>query len=103
MILAAVQVGLELPTDRLPIFPRLPRMEKDPAVDKRLAAFKEWRKSKAEALELDPGLLINNALLETLSRQVPQTPAQLEQVPGLKNWQRQVLGEDILAVLKSSR
>ncbi len=102
-ILAAVQVGMELPTDRLPVYPRLPRIEKDPAVDKRLAAFKEWRKSKAEALELDPGLLINNALLETLSRQVPLTSAQLEQVPGMKNWQRIELGDDILEVLKASR
>ncbi len=102
-ILAAVQAGLELPTDSLPVYPRLPRTEKDPAADKRLAAFKDWRKGKAEAMELDPGLLINNALLETLSRQVPQTPAQLEQVPGLKNWQRQVFGEDLLAVLKTSR
>lgn len=102
-LLAAVQAGLEVPTEQLPIYPRTPRIERDPAVEKRLAAFKEWRKGKAEALELDPGLLINNALLESLSREVPQTAAQLEQIAGLKNWQRQVLGEEILAVLKASR
>lgn len=102
-ILAAVQVGLELPTDLLPVYPRSPRLEKDPAADKRLSALKEWRKGRAESLEIDSGVLINNALLETLSRQVPQTSEQLELVPGLKNWQRQVLGGDILTVLKSSR
>ena len=102
-ILAAVQAGLELPNDRLPIYPRTPRTEKDPAADKRLVALKSWRKGKAEALKIDPGLLINNALLETLSRQVPQTVAQLEQMPGLKNWQRRVLGEDILTVLTACR
>ncbi|WP_432822528.1 ribonuclease D [Trichloromonas sp.] len=102
-ILAAVQVAMELPADRLPVYPRTPRPEKDPAADKRLLFLKEWRKGKAEALEIDPGLLINNALLETLSRQVPQTLAQLAEVAGLKNWQRQVLGEEILNVLKSSQ
>ena len=101
-ILAAVQAGLDLSTDKLPVYPRLPRTDKDPAADKRLAALKDWRKGKAEILEIDPGVLINNALLETLSRQVPRDPEQLASVPGLKNWQRRVLGEEILAVLKMS-
>ncbi|MEJ2201577.1 MAG: ribonuclease D [Desulfuromonadaceae bacterium] len=100
-ILAAVKTGLELPKDQLPSYPRTPRPEKDPAADKRLAALKDWRKTKAEQLELDPGVLINNALLETLSRQVPRTVPELEQIPGLKNWQRRVLGEEILALLPS--
>lgn len=102
-ILAAVHAGQELPAAKLPVYPRTPRPEKDPEAEKRMAALKNWRRGKAEALELDPGILINNALLETLSRQVPQTSAQLEQIAGLKNWQRQVLGEEILAVLKTSR
>ncbi|MDX9710807.1 MAG: HRDC domain-containing protein, partial [Trichloromonas sp.] len=99
-LLAAVAAGLAVPAERLPVYPRAPRQEKDPAVDKRMATLKAWRKQRAEALEIDPGVLINNGLLETLARQVPRTPAQLDQVAGLKNWQRQVLGGEILDVLR---
>jgi ribonuclease D len=91
--------GLELPAENLPVYPRTPRPEKDPAAEKRLTALKTWRKKRAESLEIDPGVLINNTLLEALSRQVPQSVAQLEEIPGLKNWQRQVLGDEILAAL----
>jgi ribonuclease D len=102
-ILAAVQAGLELPSDKLPVYPRTPRVEKDPTVDQRLTALKNWRKSKAAELAIDPGVLINNVLLESLSRQVPQAPEQLVAMAGLKNWQRRVLGEEVLAVLASCR
>ena len=101
-LLAAVTAGLAVPAERLPVYPRTPRQEKDPAVDKRMTTLKAWRKQRAEALEIDPGVLINNGLLESLARQVPQTPTQLEQVAGLKNWQRQVLGEEILNVLRGA-
>jgi len=101
-ILAAVQAGLDLPAECLPVYPRQPRPEKDPATDKRLATLKDWRKGKAEALALDPGVLINNALLETLSRQVPRNPEQLAAMAGMKNWQRRELGEEILPLLRSA-
>lgn len=100
-LLAAVEAGQNLPVSQLPSYPRQPRTEKDPAADQRLAALKAWRKGRAAALEIDSGVLINNALLESLARQCPRSGAQLEKLPGLKNWQRRVLGDDILAVLRS--
>jgi len=61
--------------------------------------LKDWRKKVAAELELDPGVLINNSLLEELARQQPRTEKDLEQVTQLKNWQRRVLGDGILRTL----
>ena len=63
-LLAAIARGMELPSSDLPAWPKTPRPERDPAVDGRLAALKGWRRDKAAALGIDPGVLINNALLE---------------------------------------
>jgi ribonuclease D len=98
-LLAAITRGLELPSSDLPVWPKMPRPERDPAVEARLTALKAWRREKAAALAIDPGVLINNALLETLARDQPLQITALDAVAGLKNWQRQVLGDELLAVL----
>jgi ribonuclease D len=98
-LLATVVRGLERPEEELPVWPRQPRQERDPAIDARLAALKVWRKQRAGALHIDPGVLINNALLEALAREHPTRAAALEGFRGLKRWQRRVLGSELLAVL----
>jgi len=98
-LLAAVQRGLELPEQELPSFPRLPRRVKDPAADARLNQLKAWRKQQAAALRLDPGVLMNNALLEVLAQQRPQQEAELADIAGLKNWQRREFGAELLGLL----
>jgi len=98
-LLAAVVRGQERPENELPVWPRQPRPERDPAVEARLAALKAWRRERAAALQIDPGVLINNALLEALARNCPRRADSLEDFPGLKRWQRQVLGGELLAVL----
>jgi len=98
-LLAAINRGMALPNSDLPVWPKSPRPERDPAADARLAALKEWRRNKAMALAIDPGVLINNSLLELLSRDNPQSVLQLDSLPGLKNWQRRELGGELLAAL----
>jgi len=98
-LLKAVERGMALPEGELPIYPRSERRQKDPAADKRLARLKQWRQTKAAELQIDPGILINNALLETLSRQPPATAGGLAAIPEMKNWQREVLGEGIVQTL----
>lgn len=98
-LLHQVGMALDLPENRLPVYPRAERRKKDPAVDKRLTRLKDWRKKLAAELELDPGVLINNALLEDLARNQPRTEPELAGIALLKNWQRRVLGEGILRAL----
>ncbi len=100
-ILKAIERGLAVPDSELPRFPRSPRPVRDPEVDQRVALLKEWRKEVAAELEMDPGILINNALLDELARRQPSSETGLEAVPGMKNWQRRVLGAGILQRLEA--
>ena len=98
-LLPPVLAAVELSEADLPVYPRGERRAKDPQIEKRIIRLKEWRKKVAKDLELDPGVLINNALLEELARKHPQTEAEFATIDLLKNWQRQVLGVGILRVL----
>jgi len=96
-LLRLIEQAQALPDDRLPQYPKGARRVREPEIEKRLTVLKQWRTQKAAELQLDAGLLINNALLEEVARLQPQTPAQLDM---LKNWQRQVLGDELMALLK---
>lgn len=98
-LLSAVASGLAVPAEQLPRYPRSERPVRDPEVEARTSRLKEWRKAKAAELEIDPGVIINNALLEELARRQPRTPAALAEVPGLKRWQQRELGAGLLQAL----
>lgn len=98
-LLTGVAAAMVIPEAELPVYPRGERKEKDPLVEKRFNQLKNWRKKAASKLELDPGVLINNATLEELARKKPVDEAGLCQVKLLKNWQRKELGTGILKVL----
>ncbi len=98
-LLHRVGAALDLPETELPIYPRGERRAKDPQIEKRLTRLKDWRKKVATDLELDPGVLINNALLDELARKQPRSEQDLDGIVLLKSWQRKVLGEGILRTL----
>lgn len=100
-ILGCVEAALLLSPSALPFYPRGERRVRDPEADKRFTRLKEWRKERAAALEMEPGILINNAVLEEIARRLPRRPEDLASVPGMKNWQRQVVGEEVLGEVKS--
>ncbi len=101
-LLHVIEQALDLPEAQLPRYPRGERRERDPALEKRLARLKAWRLEKAAELEIDPGILINNAGLEEIAGRQPRISAELAEIPGMKNWQRRVLGEEILTALAGS-
>ena len=51
-------------------------------------------------MSLDPGTLINNSLLEEIARRKPTTRDALGRIPGLKRWQIEALGEQIVALVR---
>jgi len=99
VLLTAVGDGLEIPDAELPKFPRQLRRAKDPECEDRLKALKQWRQEAAAVYALEPGVLINNVALEALAQVNPRTTADLDKVPGLKNWQKRELGSALLATL----
>ena len=98
-LLNAVREGLNTPEDELPQFPRQPRRTKDPDFEGQVKALKKWRQQAASEYALEPGVLINNAALEALASAKPQSATDLNEVVGLKNWQKEVLGEGLLSAL----
>jgi ribonuclease D len=61
--------------------------------------LKKWRTGESARLGIQPGILINNALLEEFSRNPPRSRGDLGNFPAMKGWQRRELGEGILAAL----
>ncbi len=101
-ILQQIGQGLELVEEQLPSYPRSVRKEVDPAVEGRFSALKKWRTRIAAELQLDPGVLINNALLEELAQRNPRSLEDPAIAELLKRWQQQVLAPGIVATLLRS-
>jgi ribonuclease D len=99
LLMQAIERGKALDEAALPFFPRSERREKDPAAEKRFMRLKEWRQKAAAGLELDPGVLINNATLEQVARANPQDRQTLGELGMLKRWQFGELGVGILQAL----
>ncbi|SDZ73668.1 ribonuclease D [Desulfuromusa kysingii] len=98
-LLQQITMANEIAEEDLPTYPRGERRLKDPQIEKRMNRLKDWRKQVATELQLDPGVLINNALLDEIARKQPRDQDELAEIVLLKNWQRQVLGEGILQSL----
>jgi ribonuclease D len=98
-LLEVIRQALALPREGLPVYPRKKPISVPPAVPDRIRALKTWRDRKARKLGLEPGLLINKSLMTALAIARPRGPEELEGLADLKNWQKQVLGREIVAVL----
>ncbi len=102
-LLKVVKEALELSPEELPVYPRRERVARDPAAERRMVKLKKWRGDKAQELQIEPGILINNATLEEISRTNPGSVDELARGGCLKNWQLRVLGEEIAATLRPQR
>ena len=99
-IMAAVRAGQEVPEDELPRWPRGPRFERDLEQEARVEALRQARTRRADELELDPGFLIPRAALEEIARAQPTTLDALGDVPGVRRWQVEAVGDAMLGALR---
>jgi ribonuclease D len=98
--MAAIERARSIPDADLPQRVRLPRRAVDPAYEERLERLKSVRNAEAERIGLAPGVLAPNGLLEAIARLDPGT-ADLSSVEGMRRWQREVVGEKLLAALRN--
>lgn len=96
-LLEAVARGVRAPTSSLPVFERGKRPPPDLAFEARLERLKQVRNAIATRLELAPGVLCPNGLLEAIARLEPKSTAQLVEITEMRNWQRGVLGDELVA------
>ncbi len=99
-IVDAIARGLAVPESELPKFPRGPRFARDPDYEDRVASLKSVRDRRATELELDPGVLCPRERLESIARRNPGSIEELLEVPDVRKWQAEVLGEEFLGKLR---
>ena len=95
-IMKAIQRAQAIPDDDLPRRERAPRRQPDPAYEARLERLKALRNREAERMGLAPGVLCPNGTLEGIARQEPDTVEALLKVPGIRRWQAEEIGEQLL-------
>jgi len=98
-LIRCVNRGLDCPESNLPSFPQRTRPVRDPLADRALKALKGWRLKRAEDLKIEPGVMINNGVLDELAGARPQALADLERIGGLKQWQRREFGVELVTTL----
>jgi len=97
-ILQAVIIGLEMPEDRLPRFPRAHKNELAAGARDRLKQLKLWREQRSSELGLEPGVLAPNWMLEAVADFNPATYSGLESVSGVRQWQLDLCANDIMRI-----
>lgn len=92
-IVKAVLAALAIPEKDLPNYPKNRRTTSPPAISQRISALKKWREKKADQLEIDPAMLINNAAIQKIAKEEPKNVNELKMVEILKKWQVEAFGE----------
>jgi ribonuclease D len=98
-LLRAIERGLKVPQSEIPRPGRGLRIRPDPVLLERLERLKVARNMAAARLELAPGVLCPNGTLESVAKAEPRALEDLATIPGLRRWQRNVMGEDFLQAM----
>jgi len=98
-ILSAVSTALALPDDRLPSFPRQRRDEPTDGTKDRIKRLKNWREQHSSAQGLEPGVVAPNWLLEIVADANPVSVSELDNVAGMRAWQKRLYGQELLQEL----
>ncbi len=96
---AVVKQAKAIDPKQLPVYPRKRRPSVSPRVPERVKAIKAWRDAEAERLSLDPALLFNKALMTAIAVRRPEDLHALRQIDGIRNWQVDTFGPDLLEVI----
>ncbi|MEA3428105.1 MAG: HRDC domain-containing protein, partial [Thermodesulfobacteriota bacterium] len=100
VLVEAINKALNMPENKLPVYPRSKAPVKNPEVTKRIKALKPFRNNKAKALGINPSLVLTNAMINTLAIHNSLDKNDIKRIKELKNWQKEEFKEDITAVLR---
>ncbi len=102
-LLQEIHRAMAIPGEDLPVYPRKTRADLPAPVRKRVKALKNWRDRRAKDLGMEPGIFLNNALIDDLAGKNPRSLEEMEEIPGLRKWRLNHFGQEILAALVSCR
>lgn len=91
-----VKRAMQLSEDELPERNEPKAWIRDKALENRINQLKRVRDKKATELKIDPGLLAPRHVLTAIAEKET-----LDEIPAMRDWQRAVVGEALLAALQS--
>ncbi len=96
--LEAIRNALAIPAEELPEYPKQPRQPVSETSRNRTKKLKKLRQTISTQLQMDPGFVLNNKTITTIAES-QSDPLDLRAC-GMKNWQIQEFGQDILTILQ---
>lgn len=100
-MLQAISTAQMVPEGSLPTYPRQRKEEPTDGAKARLKRLKQWRENFSHELALDPGVIAPNWLLEALAEACPHTVSDLDEIAGMRQWQKAAFGQDLLRIMAS--
>lgn len=94
-LLAVVRKAMEIPDEELPEKNDTKPWIRDREIETRIDRMKKVRDRAAKELKIDPAVLAPRHVLAAIA-----TSGTLDDVPAMRNWQKRVIGEQLLAALK---
>jgi ribonuclease D len=80
-LLQEVHRAMAISDQDLPVYPRGARPDLSSPVRKRVKTLKNWRDIKTKTLGMEPGTLLNNALINDIALKNPQSIKEMEEIP----------------------
>ena len=102
-LLQEIHRAMTIPGKDLPVYPRKKWTDLPSPARKRVKALKTWRDIRAKDLGMEPGILLNNALINDLALKNPRSLEEIGEIPGLKKWRLTHFGREILAAQAAGR
>jgi ribonuclease D len=94
-----IRRAMAIPDEYLRVYPREAKPDLPSPLRKRIKALKTWRDLQAKNLGMEPGIILNNGLVQSLALRNPRSIEQMEEIPGLKKWVLDHFSREILSVL----
>jgi ribonuclease D len=95
-LLQEIHRAMAIPQEDLPAYPRKTWPELPSPARQRVKALKAWRDMRAKNLGMEPGILMNNALIQDLALKNPRSIKEMEEISGLRKWRQDHFGREIL-------
>jgi len=102
-VIKVISKALKIPVNMLPVYPKRKALAVSESASRRIEALKRWREKKAVKLNIDPGLLLNKALINSIGVEKPVTKEELETISDMKKWQKREFGDEIIRVIKMNK
>ena len=91
--------AMELEQGQLPLYPKSKRPKKDVKVQSRIKQLKKMRDKLSSSMGMEPGFLLNNAVIGSIAIIRPDTTETLLKVEDIRQWQVENIGSDIISAL----